>query len=48
VRLLDMSGLPRAELFRSTDELIEVALARQEERSAYVDEQVATAGGTTQ
>ncbi|MBK8482301.1 MAG: DUF488 family protein [Proteobacteria bacterium] len=41
VRLLRVVGIPREDLFRSEDELIEEALARQEERIAYVDEKLA-------
>ncbi|MBI2502151.1 MAG: DUF488 domain-containing protein [Candidatus Latescibacteria bacterium] len=41
-RLLDIAGLPHQDLFRSRDELIAEALARQEERVAYVDEKPAT------
>lgn len=41
VRLLDIVGLPQQDLFRSKDQLIEEALARQEEQVAYVDEQLA-------
>jgi uncharacterized protein (DUF488 family) len=41
-RLLDVTGLPREDLFRSREELIGQALARQEEKVAYVDEKVAT------
>lgn len=37
IRLLDNFKLPHADLLRSTDEMIRVALARQEERIAYVD-----------
>lgn len=37
LRLLDKVNLPRAELLRTTEELIEIALARQEQRIAYVD-----------
>ena len=40
-RLLDVTGLPREDLFRSRDELIAQALVRQEERVAYVDEKLA-------
>lgn len=40
-RLLDVTGLPREDLFRSREELIAQALARQEERVAYVDEKLA-------
>jgi uncharacterized protein (DUF488 family) len=41
-RLLDVTGLPREDLFRSREELISQALARQEEKIAYVDERLAT------
>jgi uncharacterized protein (DUF488 family) len=47
-RLLDMIGLPHQDLFRSREELISHALARQEEKVAYVDEGLgaaATASG---
>lgn len=40
-RLLDVTGLPHEDLFRSRAELVAEALARQEERVAYVDEKVA-------
>jgi uncharacterized protein (DUF488 family) len=40
-RLLDMTGLPREDLFRSREELIAQALARQEGKVAYVDEKLA-------
>jgi uncharacterized protein (DUF488 family) len=36
-RLLDLTGLPREDLFRSKQQLIAGALARQEERVAYID-----------
>jgi hypothetical protein len=39
-RLLDMTGVPRKDLFRSRDELVAEALARQEEKVAYVDERL--------
>jgi uncharacterized protein (DUF488 family) len=39
-RLLDMTGLPHEDLFRSREELISQAFARQEERIAYVDEKL--------
>lgn len=45
LRLLARFNLPHAELLRSTDELIEIALARQEERIAYVDTALAQAAG---
>lgn len=41
LRLLDVTGLPREDLFRTQDELIAEALGRQEERVAYVDEKQA-------
>lgn len=44
VRLLDVLGL-REDLFRSRSELIQEALARQEQRIAYVDEQMAADAG---
>jgi uncharacterized protein (DUF488 family) len=40
-RLLDATGLPREDLFRSWIELITEAFARQEEKIAYVDEKLA-------
>lgn len=40
-RLLDAVDLPREDLFRSSQELMEEALARQEERIAYVNEEFA-------
>jgi uncharacterized protein (DUF488 family) len=42
-RLLHVVGLPQEDLFRSRDELIAEALARQEKRVAYVDEAPAQA-----
>lgn len=44
-RLLDVVELPREDLFRSKDELLGEALARQEERVAYVDEKLAADPG---
>lgn len=41
VRLLDVVGLPREDLFRSRQELLDQALRTQEERVAYVDEKLA-------
>jgi uncharacterized protein (DUF488 family) len=41
VRLLDVLGLPHEDFFRSRQELIADALARQEERIAYVNEKLA-------
>lgn len=38
LRLLDLAGLPREDLFRSLEELIEEAVLKQEKRVAYVDE----------
>ncbi len=37
-RLLDVTGLPKKDLFRSKQELLDDALARQEEKVAYVDD----------
>ena len=37
-RLLDVTGLPKADLFRSKEELLSEALARQEQQVAYVDQ----------
>lgn len=39
-RLLDVTGLPHEDLFRSRADLVAEALARQEERVAYVDKKV--------
>jgi len=41
-RLLDVVGLPYEDLFHSHQELIAQALARQEEKVAYVDEKLET------
>lgn len=46
-RLLDVSGLPREHLFRSRTDLIAEALARQEDKIAYVDEKLAADAGKT-
>lgn len=46
LRLLDLVGLPREDLFRTREELLADALARQEEKVAYVDEKLATEDGT--
>jgi len=43
-RLLDLVGIPDQDLFRSKEELIAEALARQEERVAYVDEKLTADG----
>lgn len=40
-RLLDVTGLPHEDLFRSRADLVAEALARQEEKVAYVDQKVA-------
>lgn len=40
LRLLDLVRLPREDLFRSRQELIAEAIAKQEERVAYVDEKM--------
>jgi uncharacterized protein (DUF488 family) len=37
-RLLDVTGLPKEDMFRSRQELMAEALARQEQHIAYVDE----------
>ncbi len=41
-RLLDVLGLPQQDLFRGKQQLIEEGMARQEERIAFVDENLAT------
>ncbi len=41
-RLLDLTGTPRQDLFRSPQELLEEALLRQEEAVAYVDRTLAS------
>lgn len=41
IRLLRVLGIAREDLFRSEQELIEEALARQEDRIAYVDDKLA-------
>jgi len=47
-RLLDIVGLPQQDLFLSKDELIAHALAKQEERIAYVNKKLAdTSTGET-
>lgn len=38
LRLLDLVGLPRTDLFRSEDELLADALSLQEARIAHMDE----------
>jgi uncharacterized protein (DUF488 family) len=40
-RLLDLLGLPQQDLFRGRQQLIEEAMARQEERIAFVDDKLA-------
>ena len=40
-RLLDLTGLPRVDLFRSHGELVAAALAKQEEQVAYIDAKLA-------
>jgi uncharacterized protein (DUF488 family) len=42
-RLIQMMGLPERDLFRTTEQLIEVACAMQEERVAYVKDEKAGA-----
>ncbi|HXF07311.1 MAG TPA: DUF488 domain-containing protein [Candidatus Acidoferrales bacterium] len=44
-RLLEVTGLPRDDLFRSRAELIAEALKRQEDKVAYVDEKLAAEAG---
>lgn len=41
-RLLAVTGIPKEDLFRSKEELLSEALARQEQQVAYVDEAQAT------
>jgi uncharacterized protein (DUF488 family) len=41
-RLLDVTGVPKEDLFRSKEELLSEALARQEQNVAYVDETLST------
>lgn len=45
-RLLDVTGLPHEDIFRSHEELIAEALAQQEERVAYVDDTLSAEGET--
>lgn len=40
-RLLDLVGLPQADMFRSHDELVEAACELREQKIAYVDEALA-------
>ncbi len=40
-RLLGVVGVPAQDLFSSREQLIEEAMARQEQRIAYVDEKLA-------
>ena len=40
-RLLDILRLPRDDLYRTREELIAAAIARQSERVAYVDDKPA-------
>lgn len=44
-RLLGITGLPREDLYRSRAELLAEALARQEEKVAYVDETLTPGAG---
>ena len=44
-RLLEVTGLPRDDLFRSRAELVAEALKRQEDKVAYVDEKLVAEGG---
>ena len=41
LRLLDLLGLPREDLFRSRQELLAEAIERQERKVAYIDENMA-------
>lgn len=43
-RLLDVTGVPPQDLFRSQDELIEEALSQQERKVAYIDAKLAAEG----
>jgi uncharacterized protein (DUF488 family) len=47
-RLLDITGVPREDFFRTKEQLVAEALARQEQRVAYVDPAMAAdqAGGS--
>ena len=47
-RLLEVTGLPREDLFRSRAELIAEALKRQEDKVAYVDEKLAAEAGESE
>jgi len=48
-RLMDIVGVPPQDLFRTREQLVEEALARQEQRIAYLDESFALrAGGEAQ
>ena len=47
-RLFDLTGVPREDVFRSESELLEEACRRQEEKVAYVDEELASQSGETQ
>lgn len=44
-RLLELSGFPQEELFRTRDMMLAEALSRQEEKIAYVDKELATRAG---
>jgi uncharacterized protein (DUF488 family) len=44
-RLLELSGYPQEELFRTRDMVLAEALSRQEEKIAYVDEELAAKAG---
>ncbi len=47
-RLLDVTGLPRQDLFRSREELISNVLAVQEEKIAYVNEGLAATANASE
>ncbi len=40
-RLLDITRVPREDLFRTADELLKEAMARREQPVAYIDEKLA-------
>lgn len=45
-RLLDLTGVSKADLFRSREQLVAEALVRQEQHVAYVDERVSLSSAT--
>ena len=44
-RLFDVTGMPREDLFRTHDELLLEAIAKQESRIAYIDQKLADNAG---